>query len=80
MTGPGTAPSGRPRADCVTRGVERPERRPASSTTVASLAAAISRLRCRNLHFVGAVPHGSSEMTAPWLDAMRVSSDSWPIG
>ena len=52
---------------------------PASSTTVAWLAAAMSRLRCRNLHFVGAAPHGSSETTAP-VCAMRVRSDSWPSG
>ena len=36
--------------------LSEPERQPASTTTVARLAAAISRLRCRNRHFVGAVP------------------------
>jgi hypothetical protein len=42
-----------------------PLRHPASTTTVASLTAAMSLLRDRNRHFVGAVPHGTSLTTAP---------------
>ena len=53
VTGPGTAPSGRPSAAACPAVLSEPDRMPASSTTVASLAAAISRLRCRNRHFVG---------------------------
>ena len=49
------------------------------SLNTAGHAAAMRRFRCRNLHFVGAAPHGSSETTAP-VCAMRVRSDSWPSG
>ncbi|MCW3041509.1 MAG: hypothetical protein JWM31_3414, partial [Solirubrobacterales bacterium] len=45
----GTAPSGRARAAACPAVFSDPERVPASITTVARLAAAIKRLRCRKL-------------------------------
>ena len=79
VTGPGTAPSGRPSAAAWPAVLSDPDRQPASTTTTARLAAAISRLRCRNRHLVGAVPHGTSETAAP-VSMIRVSRASWPEG
>jgi hypothetical protein len=43
-----------------------PLRQPASTTTVASPSAAISLLRCKNLHLVGAAPGATSDITVPF--------------
>ena len=70
VTGPGTAPRGRPSDTPCPAVLSEPLRHPASTTTTAPARAAINRFRCRNLHFVGAEPHGTSLITAP-VAAMR---------
>src|SRR5690606_10958441 len=75
VTGPGMAPSGLPSAAAWPAVLSEPDLHPASITTVAWLAAAMSLFRCKNLHLVGCDPGGSSETTAP-DSTIRVSRAS----
>ena len=79
VTGPGTTPRGRPSSTAWWAVFSEPERQPASTTTVARHMAAMSRLRCRNRHFVGEKPGGISVITAP-VAMMRCKSASCPLG
>jgi hypothetical protein len=79
VTGPGTAPTGRPSAVAWFAVFSEPERHPASVTITVALLAAIIRLRWMNRHLVGGVPHGTSDTTAP-DSTMRVRSASCPAG
>ena len=79
VTGPGTAPSGRPRVNVWAAVFAAPERRPASTTTVAEARALMILLRCRKRQRVGACPTGSSETSAPSA-MMRSRRDRLPCG
>lgn len=48
VTGPGTAPSGRPSVSAWAAVFAAPDLRPASTTTVADARALMMRLRCRS--------------------------------
>ena len=65
MTGPGTAPTGRWCSLAALAVVSDPERRLASTTTVARASRAMIRLRARNRDRYGAHPTGTSLTTAP---------------
>ena len=64
-TAPGTAPSSRPQLIAHRAVASAPERAPASTTMVAALHAAISRLRVRKRHFAGRAVGDTSEMSTP---------------
>src|SRR5690625_1656568 len=67
VTGPGTAPNGRPSFTACRAVLSAPERKAASTTTVPRARAAIKRLRVRNRARVGAEPGGSSLTISPEL-------------
>ena len=79
VTGPGTAPTGRPSAAAVRAVLRAPLRSAASTTTVPVAMAAMSRLRCRNRERVGADPGGTSLTTAPSSTSAAMSA-WWPCG
>jgi hypothetical protein len=73
VTGPGTAPTSRPRSAANSAVMSEPERSAASTTTVMCASAAISRLRAGNAQRCGPRPGGSSETTQP-SSAIRACS------
>lgn len=80
VTGPGTAPMVRPRAAAWFAVVSDPDRTPASTTTVAAVVAAISRLRARKRQRVGAAPGATSLAIAPPRSAIRAIRSLCPAG
>ena len=62
---PGTAPSSRPQLMAHLAVARAPERAPASTTMVAALHAAMSRLRVRKRHLAGRAVGATSEMSTP---------------
>ena len=74
MTGPGTAPTGRPSCAAKSAVVSEPERSVASTTTVAAASPAMIRLRATKHQRYGVKPGGSSETTAPRSDELAVQA------
>ena len=72
VTGPGTAPTGRPSCCAKSAVVSEPERSVASTTTVSAARPAISRLRATKHQRYAVKPGGSSETTQP-----RSTSCAW---
>jgi hypothetical protein len=72
VTGPGTAPTGRPSCCAKSAVVSEPERSVASTTTVRAARPAISRLRATKHQRKAVKPGGSSETTQP-----RATSCAW---
>ena len=79
VIGPGTASTGRPRSRAYRALFSAPERRAASTTSVALPNAAINRLRLRNRWRCGALPGGRSLTSTP-TSAVRAYSRSCPAG
>lgn len=65
VTGPGTAPTPRPRSRAARTVLIDPDRTPASGITVAPDSAASSRFRAMNRCLVGADPGGTSLTSRP---------------
>ena len=74
VTGPGTAPTGRPSCSAKSAVVSDPERSVASTTTVAAASPAMRRLRATKHQRYGVKPGGSSETTAPRSDQLAVQA------
>ena len=65
LTGPGTAPTGRPQSTAISAVINEPERSAASTTIVISARAAISLLRAGNIQRKVPLSGGSSLSTRP---------------
>ena len=72
VTGPGTAPTGRPSWAAKSAVVSEPERSVASTTTVAAASPAMIRLRATKHQRYGVKPGGSSETTRAALHELAV--------